>query len=70
MRLGETTFHLYRASTEGAVRDGPEARAPTDDAKLAALFTPAPAKPVKRTKALSAQRMAADAARRALRGEI
>jgi uncharacterized protein (UPF0335 family) len=70
MRLGETTFHLYRATTEGAVKDGPEVRPPTGDAKLAALFTPTPAKPVKRTKALSAQRMAADAARRALRGEI
>jgi uncharacterized protein (UPF0335 family) len=68
MRAGEATFQLYRSTFDGRADDaGP----PTEDETLARLFAPKPTKaPPRRIKMLSAQRAAADAARRALRGEI
>lgn len=67
MRAGEATFHLYRSTVDAR----PEPVEPTQDETLARLFAPKPTKaPPKRVKTLSAHRAAAEAARRALRGEL
>ncbi|PNU02507.1 hypothetical protein A8V01_08990 [Novosphingobium guangzhouense] len=67
MRAGEATFHLYRSTVDGR----PEQVEPTQDETLARLFAPKPTKaPPKRVKTLTAHRAAAEAARRALRGEL
>ncbi len=67
MRAGEATFQLYRSTVDAR----PDMAEPTQDETLARLFAPKPTKaPPKRVKTLTAHRAAAEAARRALRGEL
>lgn len=66
MRAGEQVYQLYRATVDQ--RDGEQPAAEIADPKLAAMFAPKPG--AKGRKSLNTHRMAADMARRALRGDI
>ncbi|MDR7101509.1 DUF2312 domain-containing protein [Croceicoccus sp. BE223] len=63
MRAGEATFDLYRATFDA--HDGAQ-RSPTEDPKLAAVFTPPTKKTNAKGRALDAARFAAMQTRRAL----